>query len=84
MKVNEDKVKKLTYVFEWKMKEEHAMGPGGFVRDGENTKSVNGTKSKEKKVSRMSVISKAPERWNKIRLVPRGESAVATTPNLRL
>ena len=57
------------------MKEEHAMGPEDLLEMGENTQSVNGTESKEKKVSTMSVI-----RWNKIRLIPRGESAVAIHP----
>lgn len=39
------------------MKEEHAMGPEDLLEIEENTKSVNGTTSKEKKVSRISVIS---------------------------
>jgi len=55
------------------MKEEHAMGPEDLLEMKENTKSVNGTKSKEKKVSRISVISKATEK-DGTRL---GESAVA-------
>ena len=44
------------------MKEEHTMGPEDLLEMKENTKSVNGTKSKEKKVSRISVTSKATEK----------------------
>ena len=57
MEANEDKVKThLARVFEWKMKEEHAMGPEDLLEMEENTKGVNGTTSKEK-VSRISMIS---------------------------
>lgn len=75
----------LISTFKWKMKEENALETEDRLEMEENTKRINGTKTKEKRASRASVIPNfTEEEGPRVGSDHQIRAQSQTTPTLRL